>query len=62
MIQSNENFANYDNISTKYDEYFLQDENGLDYLTTLLSRSMVSDNYGKAVELEKDCRHLSQTR
>ncbi len=51
MTQSNENSPKYENISTKYDEYVLQDENGLDYLKTLMNRAMVSDNYEKAVEL-----------
>lgn len=52
MTQSNGNSPKYDNISTKYDEYILQeDENRLDYLTILMNRAMVSDNYEKAVEL-----------
>lgn len=52
MTQSNGNSPKYDNISTKYDEYILQeDENRLDYLKTLLNKAMLSDNYEKAVEL-----------
>lgn len=51
MTQPNEHSANYENITTKYDEYILQDENGLNYLTALMNRAMVSDDYEKAIEL-----------
>lgn len=51
MPKPNENPTNDDKITTKDDESLLVDNYGLDYLTTLFNRAMVSDDYEKAIEL-----------
>ena len=51
MPKPNENPTNDDKITTKDDESLLVDNYGLDYLTTLFNRAMVSDDYEKAIQL-----------